>query len=171
MSDIYTDLAKKAIEGLLIRKELPQSQNLPIELLKKRAGCFVSLYNQSNELRGCIGTVEPQHKNLAAEIIYNAIEATRDPRFEPVQTDELDKLSIKVDILSRPEAIGDEKGLDPKKYGVIVQANTGHIGVLLPDIEGVSTIEAQMTIAKEKAGLDPDEPVNIYRFTVDRYPN
>lgn len=43
-------------------------------------------------------------------------------------------------------------------------------GLLLPDIEGVDTVEEQLRIAKLKAGIPEwDDDVEIYRFTVERY--
>ena len=42
-------------------------------------------------------------------------------------------------------------------------------GVLLPDLPGVDTVEAQVGIALQKAGISPDEPFAVERFTVDRY--
>ncbi|HPZ63983.1 MAG TPA: AMMECR1 domain-containing protein, partial [Bacillota bacterium] len=42
-------------------------------------------------------------------------------------------------------------------------------GLLLPDLEGIDTVEQQISIARRKAGLGPEEPVDIYRFQVIRY--
>src|SRR2546427_11803713 len=71
--------------------------------LRGRAGVFVSL-KKRGELRGCIGTIEPAHENLAREIIENAISAaTKDPRFRPVVEAELPELVVSVDILTTPE--------------------------------------------------------------------
>ena len=94
--------------------------------------------------------------------------ATRDPRFRPVGEDELDGLTYSVDILSCPEKIENISDLDPRKYGVIVVS--GHRrGLLLPDLEGVDTPEEQLRITKMKAGIPPQEEVEIYRFEVKRY--
>lgn len=168
---IYTNLAKQTIEDYLTQEKLPDIKNLPDEL-KKRAGCFVSIHLKKNdELRGCIGTTLPVHKNLAGEIITNAIEAAfRDPRFNPVTKDELDNLKYSVDVLSEPEIIKSEKDLDPRKYGVIVKSADGfRTGLLLPNLEGVDTIEQQIDIAREKAGILEDEPTQLFRFTSTRY--
>ena len=168
---IYTDLAKQTIQDYLNKEKLPVSNNLPNEL-KKRAGCFVSIHLKSNdELRGCIGTILPVHKNLFGEIISNSIEAAfRDPRFNPVTKNELDNLKYSVDVLSVPEAIKSEKELDIKKYGVIVKSLDGfHTGLLLPNLDGVDTTEKQIDIARQKAGIDPDESIQLFRFTSTRY--
>src|SRR3990167_6959711 len=117
------ELATKTIKKYLIEGSVLDTDTAPDKLKKKRAGCFVSLHlKNNNELRGCIGTILPTCKNLAVEIINNAISACRDPRFLPLTKEELDTLDISVDILSEPEPIESEKLLDPKKYGVIVKA-------------------------------------------------
>jgi uncharacterized protein (TIGR00296 family) len=106
---------------------------------------------------------------VAQEVIRNAISAaTRDPRFPPVRPEELDHLDVKVDVLTEPEPVQSTDQLDPKRYGVIVQCGWRR-GLLLPDLEGVDTVEYQVDIARRKAGIGPQEPVQLYRFEVKRY--
>ena len=168
--NFYSQLAYNTIKQYLTDGTLPDTHDLPSEMLNTRAGCFVSLHNKKdNSLRGCIGTIYPSHKNITGEIIANAIEAsTHDPRFSPVNKDEIDNLKISVDILSEPEPINSETLLNPKKFGVIVSSD-GRTGLLLPDIEGVDTIKDQISIAKEKAGIIDNHEIQLYRFTVKRY--
>ncbi|MCD6546811.1 MAG: AmmeMemoRadiSam system protein A [Thermotogae bacterium] len=143
--------------------------DLPEELLNRKAGAFVSLHRSDGSLRGCIGTFLPTRENLALEIRDNAIAAaTRDPRFPPLTVDELDDTEVSVDILSKPEPVEDLSELDPKRYGVIVESGWKR-GLLLPDLEGVDTIETQLEIAKRKAGIYNFEKFKVYRFTVERY--
>lgn len=162
-------LAREAIAHYLReRRYLPVPPDLHPRLYEERRGVFVSL-KKGKALRGCIGTYLPQQENIAAEIIHNAISAaTQDPRFPPVTLKELDALTISVDILSPPEQVVDLASLDPKKYGVIVESGWKR-GLLLPDIEGVDTVEEQIRIASMKAGIASWEPVTVYRFTVERY--
>jgi AmmeMemoRadiSam system protein A len=165
----YVELAKKAIEEYIKNKKiLSCGKDLPPEM-KRRAGVFVSL-KKNGHLRGCIGTFQPCRENICEEIIRNAIcAATEDPRFYPVEEDELDKLTYSVDVLSEPEIVKDISELDPKKYGIIVVKGYKK-GLLLPDLEGVDTVEEQLRITKLKAGIDiDDEDIKIYRFTVERY--
>lgn len=166
--DNYLELAKNSVESFLTNKDLPETKNLPREMLIKKSGCFVSIH-KGKELRGCIGSIVPVCKNVATEIIYNSALACRDPRFKPVTNEELKELTYKVDVLDSPEPVGENIKLDPKKYGVIVKALDGRTGVLLPDLEGVETIDAQIDIAREKAGILPDEEIYMYRFTVKRH--
>lgn len=139
------------------------------ELKNNLAGVFVSLHKHG-ELRGCIGTTGPVTENIAQEIIRNAIEAsTYDPRFMPVEEQELMDLEIKVDVLGIPEPVTGVAELDAKKYGVIVEKDL-HRGLLLPDLEGVNTPEEQLAIAKRKAGiLEGDTDVMVQRFQVIRH--
>ena len=142
--------------------------SLPEELLTSRAGAFVSVH-EGGALRGCIGTIGPTRATLAEEIIGNAISAaTQDPRFSPIRPEELPMLEISVDVLGEPEDIDSEEELDVKRYGVIV-TNGGRRGLLLPDLEGVDTVRQQVQIAKQKAGIQPHENVQLQRFEVIRH--
>ena len=170
--DIYVKLAQETVRDYLERNQLPVIKNQPKILLLKKAGCFVSIHTQDkNELCGCIGTILPVHKNLASEIIANALEAAfHDPRFEPITKDKLDNLKYSVDVLGEIEAIGDKKGLNPQKYGVIVRSkDLMRTGLLLPNLEGVEDVDGQMAIAYKKAGILPEEEVLLYRFTSERH--
>jgi len=165
----YVKLARETIENYIKQgKIITPPLGLPEEMINQKAGVFVSLKKNGN-LRGCIGTFMPTQGNVAQEIIKNAISAAvDDPRFSPVNASELEDLSISVDVLSAPEEVKDISQLDPKKYGVIVSSGYKK-GLLLPDLEGVDTVEYQIDIAKRKAGIYPGEKVKLYRFEVKRY--
>lgn len=162
-------LAKDAIE-LYIRagKVLPvRDEDLSSEM-RGHAGVFVSL-KVRGMLRGCIGTFQPTERDVAREVVRNAISAaTGDPRFPAVRAGELDTLEYSVDVLTPPERIENARDLDPRRYGVIVQAGPRK-GLLLPDLEGVDTAEYQISIAMQKAGIPPGTPVTLSRFEVKRY--
>ena len=112
-------------------------------MTERRAGAFVSLH-KDGELRGCIGTFLPTKNSIAEEIVQNAISAcSQDPRFSPVRENELDEIVYSVDVLGEPERIFDINQLNVKKYGVIVE-NGGRRGLLLPDLEGIDTVEEQV---------------------------
>ena len=162
------ELAKKSVEEYVRNKRvLPPPDALTPEMAEK-AGVFVCL-KKHGELRGCIGTFTPCQENVAVEVIRNAVSAsTQDPRFEAVSKDELDELDYSVDVLAPPEEVRDIAGLDPKEFGVILRSGLKR-GLLLPDLEGVDSVEDQLRIVRMKAGILPDEPVDIYRFRVRRY--
>ena len=162
-------LAKDTVE-LYVREGkvfAPRDEDLVPEM-KGRAGVFVSL-KVNGMLRGCIGTFQPCEPNVANEIIRNAVSAaTCDPRFSCVRPDELDHIEYSVDVLTAPEQVNGPADLDPKRYGVIVQAGRRR-GLLLPDLEGVDTVEDQVAIAMQKACIAPGTSVTLFRFEVKRY--
>jgi AmmeMemoRadiSam system protein A len=136
--------------------------------LKQQAGVFICL-KIDGTLRGCIGTFQPAEPTIAHEIIRNAISAaTCDPRFSCVRADELDAMEYTVDVLTPPEPVKDKSELNPRRYGVIVQAG-GRRGLLLPDLDGVDTVDFQISIAMQKAGIPRGTPVELSRFEVKRY--
>ena len=168
--DPYIRLAAAAVElWVTSHRKLRVPEDLPEELVKKRAGVFVSLH-EHGELRGCIGTISAVQKNIAEEIIQNAISScSRDPRFEPVEPDELPFLELSVDVLKEAEAIADASMLDVKRYGVIVSTDDGRRGLLLPNLDGVDTIEEQISIALRKGGISERESYTMERFEVVRH--
>ena len=162
-------LAKESLRFYMAHsKIMPEASGpLPPESAK-RAGVFVSL-KKKGQLRGCIGTILPTQVDAAREIIRNAISAaTEDPRFDPVVASELDDLDVSVDILGNPERVDSMDKLDPQRYGVIVR-HAGRSGVLLPDLEGIDSASEQVSIACRKAGIYPDQTVELYRFEFVRY--
>lgn len=160
-------LARQTIISYLKRQETLPPDVLTTEM-KRKAGVFVSI-KKNGQLRGCIGTTASTTENVAKEIIQNAVSAAfRDPRFYPIEEDELNNLTISVDVLGEPEVISSLKELDPLKYGVIVKQGE-KTGLLLPDLEGVDTARQQVDIAKQKAGIITDENIQLYRFDVKRY--
>ncbi|MDO8963229.1 MAG: AmmeMemoRadiSam system protein A [Coriobacteriia bacterium] len=166
-SELVT-LARATVEQYIRGGSVPEAGPLRDPALPLRAGAFVTLY-ENGELRGCIGTIAPTQPTLAAEIVHNAVQAaTEDPRFPPVTEEELDSLDIKVDVLHEPEPIHLTADLDPAVYGVIVTSGWKR-GLLLPDLEGVDSVDAQLAIAMRKGGIAPGEHVSIQRFKVDRY--
>ena len=77
-------------------------------------------------------------------------------------------MEYSVDVLGEPEAIESKEQLDVKRYGVIVTSGYKR-GLLLPDLDGVDTVEEQIAIASRKAGIRPGEPVSLQRFEVIRH--
>lgn len=137
-------------------------------MYEERAGVFVSL-KKGGQLRGCIGTISPVRSSIAQEIIENAVSAAaKDPRFQPVEPRELEQLVYSVDVLGEPEKISSKEELDVKRYGVIVTRGYKR-GLLLPNLEGVDTVEEQISIARRKTGIREHEEVQMERFEVVRH--
>ncbi len=168
--DPWVKLARRSLETYVKTGQRLTSlpEDLPAEMTTQQAGAFVSLH-KNGQLRGCIGTIAPTCENLAWEIVQNAVSAcSRDPRFSPVRPDELDELEYSVDVLGAPEPVDSPAALDPKTYGVIVSCG-GRRGLLLPDLDGVDSVEAQLSIALQKGGIRENEPYKIERFKVVRH--
>lgn len=190
----YVLLTKLAVENYIREgKIISPPEDLPKELLTKSSGAFVTIYTKYKipytkyQLRGCIGTYLPTKINIAEEIIHNAVAAaTEDYRFGSIKQEELPHLSYTGYILNPPELVKDIKELNPKKFGIIIKTApisspngtdvifNGHMpiksGLLLPDLEGVDTVEKQISIACQKGGIDPTrEKIIIYRFTTEKY--
>ena len=166
----YVSLAKSAVESHIKEgKVMAPPKDLPKDFLEKKSGVFVTI-EKDGALRGCIGTFLPTKENIAQEILDNAVAAaTEDYRFGPIQTDELNSLSYTVYILNEPEPVKDIKELNPKKYGIIVKSGMKS-GLLLPNLEGVTTAEEQIAIACQKAGISPEEEkIAVFRFTAEKH--
>ena len=163
-------LARKTIETYVrTGKKIRIPEGLPEEMYSARAGVFVSL-KEEGKLRGCIGTIAPVRGSVAEEIIENAVSAAvRDPRFHAVEPEELERLVYSVDVLGETETIDSPEELDVKRYGVVVSRGRRR-GLLLPNLEGVDTVEEQIDIARRKAGIPEDaEDIRLERFEVVRH--
>lgn len=162
-------LARYAIDAFLHGEKNPQvPPHTEKELTEHHGGVFVSLYSDG-ELRGCIGTTKATHPNLAEEIISNAIyAASKDNRFPPLRQKELADITITVDFLHPPEEVIDHSELDPEKYGIIAE-NRGKVGVVLPSVIGIETVEDQIRTARERAGIHPWHRLKLQRFTVTHF--
>lgn len=168
--DAYVRLAHNTVEAYVRTGKRPAvPEDLSKEMYELCAGVFVSIKKQG-KLRGCIGTIAPVYGSIAQEIIENAVSASsRDPRFSPIEPEELKYLTLSVDVLGEAERITSAAELDVKRYGVIVTKGSKR-GLLLPNLEGVDTVADQIAIAKQKAGIrEDDEDVELERFEVTRH--
>jgi AmmeMemoRadiSam system protein A len=168
--DPLVALARAAVESYVRDRRVIHSEPLS-GLEQRQAGVFVSLHLPDGSLRGCIGTTQATQPAIEDEIVRNAISAaTRDPRFFPVAPEELEGLDISVDVLGEPEEVNGPGELDPKRYGIIVQTADGRQALLLPDLEGVDTVDQQLSITCRKGGIDPvRDRYRIFRFQVERH--
>lgn len=171
---VYTEIALTALQYYLKHGDTDQLvfNDLPDEVYQLQRACFVSLHMANGDLRGCIGTIDPQEDNLVKEITRNAISAaTNDSRFHALEPHELEELTISVDILTPASEIADLDDLDPDIFGIVVTDGTFRRGVLLPGLDGIDSVEKQIEIAKRKAGLNRTDvqDLTIFRFTSNRY--
>lgn len=169
--DKYTQLARITIEEYVRNgKIIKIPEGLPEEFYSRKSGVFVTIF-KDGELRGCVGTYLPARKNIAEEIIANAVCAcSADYRFLPVGAAGLSYLKYEISILSRPEEIKDIKKHDPKKHGLIVRCRDGRCGLLLPDLDEIDTADRQIRIACQKGGIDPrTDDFKLCFFTVEKH--
>ena len=159
------DLARKAVETYITTKEMINVHEMSLkEERAQKSGVFVTI-NSKNNLRGCVGTIRAYHENIIEETIQNSISAAvRDKRFAPISKEEFQSLSYAVNIIDEPEVVTDMEEMDPLKYGLIV-SNGYRQGILLPNIEGIRTIEEQLGNAMIKADIIQGEPVWLYKFS------
>ncbi len=169
-AELLVELARRAVKKYSLEKlVIDPGEEIPREILERRAGVFVTL-KKNSRLRGCIGTYHPTQENLPKEVVKNAIGAAfRDPRFPPVKPAELELLEFTVSVLESPQPVEDISRLDPEEYGLIAE-KSGKRGLLLPGIEGIETVEQQQRAVHRKAGLPPAaEGVDYKRFAVEKY--
>lgn len=155
-----------------LRPEANTGQFKDDKRLNIRSACFVSIHLLSGELRGCIGSIEPRYDSLFYEIHENAIAAaTRDSRFTSLKAKELNKIELKVDLLTPLAEVADPYLLNPKTNGLVLSDGLYRRAVLLPDLPGIDTVEEQIKILIRKAGLqdcDPDQ-FKFHTFTSERF--
>lgn len=164
------ELAKLTVETYIKEKKTPSAETKIEGVELHKAGTFTTIKTHDYELRGCIGTIFPTKNTVTEEIISNSISAaTKDPRFPAIQRQELPNLKYSVDILHPPEQVSGHDELNPKIYGLIVVGESGRQGLLLPDLEGIDTVEQQIKFCMQKADIYEDEGLKLYRFKVDRY--
>jgi AmmeMemoRadiSam system protein A len=159
------ELARFTVEEFVESRQIISidESSLP-DFREQRAGTFVTLY-KNGQLRGCIGTISPVYENVLTEVINNAISSCqRDPRFRPVQKDELPFIKYSVSVLMPAEPVDSIDLLDPQRYGVIVTASNNRRGLLLPRLEGIKTVHEQVYHAMAKGGIHPNEPISLFRF-------
>lgn len=157
-------VAREAIRAHLEGRSPDPSRNR----IEPSAPVFVTL-KIGGRLRGCMGELEAQHGDLVAETMDRALAAAfHDPRFPPLGAEELPDAAIDVTILEPLEPVQTLDELDPAVYGIEVSDAAGRRAVLLPDIEGVDTVEQQVDIARRKAGIPESAALSIQRFRVTK---
>lgn len=161
------ELAVRAIREYLDTRSVIHPPAALAEAFSQTAGVFVCL-KKDGQLRGCVGTYQAVQPTLAEEVVHNAIaSATRDPRFSPITLPDLTGIECSIDVLSSPVPVT-RQDLDPEIFGVLVVQGSKR-GLLLPGLAGIQTVEQQIRMAKEKAGILTDDEMRLYRFIVERY--
>lgn len=161
-------IARQAITNIVNGQGLPEIEP-KTENLKTPCGAFVTL-TVNNNLRGCIGYIEPV-KSLA-EVVNEvaAKSALEDPRFPPVEPSEVDKLEIEISVLSPLKLAKSIDEIKVGEHGIMIKRGWRR-GLLLPQVavEHNLTKEEFLEHTCLKAGLHPDcwkdKETEIYIFT------
>jgi len=176
MFEPNTVYAKIAYDAILLylktgKKLFKKEEEIP-PALKLNLACYVSIYS-GNSLKSCLGDPEPRHPQLYNEIIENAVQAAfENPDSEPLKEEELNNISITVDVLSEPKPVKDLSLIKPRKHGILVKDEKGNQSVLLPKSNGIDTADKQINALRESGGIDPDTPLDalkVYNFTTTKY--
>jgi AmmeMemoRadiSam system protein A len=156
-----------AVARAAIRARLEGRGDRPPRPLGRRGPVFVTL-RIDGALRGCMGDLEARYSDLAAETADRALAAAfGDPRFPPLEADELGRCRIDVTILG-PLETASPRDLDPAVFGIEVSDDAGRRAVLLPGLEGVETVAEQVDLTRRKAEIPPGTPLRIRRFRATR---
>jgi len=166
-------LARGAIEAALAGHSPPELPDIPGAALRR--GAFVTLEeSEGHDLRGCIGHVTAD-RPLGEVIRQVAVSAARsDPRFPPVQLDELPALRIEISVLDDPVRVepADPSRLVIGRDGLLVRRGRAQ-AVLLPQVATEHGLgpEAFLNAVCHKAGLAPGswrEPATqVFTFKAD----
>jgi AmmeMemoRadiSam system protein B/AmmeMemoRadiSam system protein A len=126
------------------------------DTLRAPGRAFVTL-RRGHELRGCIGTVRADRPLWETVARASRAAANEDPRFDPIEADEVDDLTIEVSVLGAPRDVEDPADVVAGRHGVIISEGR-HFGLLLPQLadEYGWDRETLLSQACVKAGLAPD---------------
>lgn len=156
-------IARNALEAAVQGKTYRLPRDVPPELTSRRAGVFLTLV-KNGKLRACWGTLEPQHRHIAEEIVVVARGVTtRDTRFPPLRADEVDKVRIILTLVASPPQPTSPARIRPREHGVLVRSGS-RSAVVLPH-EG-RTVRRMLTLARQKARIREGEAVDVYVFRV-----
>ncbi len=163
---ILLTIARESVEAQL-KEERYHAPTLPAERNRPQ-GVFVTLYDREKNLRGCIGHITPTRKTLAEEVAECACAAAfEDPRFAPLCREELPGVKFEVSLLGPLSPVENIAELNAQKFGVVVSAGFKR-GLLLPNLDGVDTVDMQIDIARRKAGIGRNEAITIQKFEIER---
>lgn len=159
--EIATKMARRAIEEYIDIKLIIKN-SYGGKFVEKR-GVFTTLTKVSGELRGCIGFPEPVYP-LGEAVIKSAISAAvNDPRFPPIEKEELDDIIVEVSMLTKPvEVVTKNRKTLPSMItpGVdgLIASRSSFSGLLLPQVAVDEKFDSKEFLDSVcwKAGMEPD---------------
>lgn len=124
-------------------------------------GVFVT-FSKAGKTRACWGTLRPQQPNQVKETIFSTLSAiNKDYRFPPIRVSELKSLHTQVTVIDKIQAVDSIAQVNPLRDGIVVRSQ-GKSGVILAGEATDATY--QLTLAKLKAGIQPNEAFTLYRM-------
>ena len=165
-------IARSAIASALERKTLP-SIKFQSEALDRPSGVFVTL-RIDEDLRGCIGYIEPLFPLACATQEVAVKAAMEDPRFMPITLPELGKITIEISVLSSLSDVKDIEEIEIGKHGLLIDAGYRR-GLLLPQVATEYNWDRKQFLKQValKAGLPPDawkrSEIKLFTFTVEKF--
>ncbi len=119
-----------------LETEVAENRNFEADVkdpaLEKELGAFITL-KKDGQLRGCMGVFNPEKPLWKVVQEQTTAAAKKDPRFPPVQLEEISDIEIEISVLSPPQKISDPNQIELGKDGVMVKrGNKG--GTFLPQV-------------------------------------
>jgi AmmeMemoRadiSam system protein A len=165
-------IARESIEAVHAGRTPQWSAADVDEELHRPAGAFVTLKTKSGDLRGCIGSIHAVHP-LYQAVTSSAISAAfRDPRFSPVQPQELPALEIEISVMGPIEPVTTPDDIEVGRDGLIVSRGR-NAGLLLPQVATEYGWDRETFLSQTcvKAGLSPTawrlQDTRIERFAAE----
>ena len=147
-------IARRALEARVRREHEPAPEGGGV--LDTRRGAFVSIHLK-DALRGCLGRLEADWTIARVVQHLGRALADSDPRFAPVEVEEVDDLSIEISVLSPEREAASTGEIEIGRHGLIVESN-GRRGLLLPQVASDHGWDVETFLRRTclKAALSPD---------------
>lgn len=151
------NLAREAIRAALAQAPFELSPADFDATLRTPSGAFVTLTTHQDELRGCIGSIEPVAPLYRAVQMSALNAAFRDPRFHPVTPEEFEKLKLEISVMGPIERVTNIEDIVVGRDGLIISRGR-QAGLLLPQVATDYGWDRETFLRQTcvKAGLPPE---------------
>jgi AmmeMemoRadiSam system protein A len=168
---LLLQVARDSISAQLKGKAgTPVKATAPV--LEEFRGAFVSLHRRG-QLRGCIGYIDAVKPLLQTVLEMAPAAAFQDPRFRPLQADELADLEIEISVLTPMRLVKSTDEIEVGQHGLYIVKGLNR-GLLLPQVATQYHWDRQTFLEQtcNKAGLpsnawkDSDTQIFIFRAEI-----
>lgn len=165
------NIVKQAIWFYLTNGKIPTKNEIIVtdsSLFQKKWTIFVTLYKNGNIIWSSGNVVELEN-DIVNELIQNSIYSLQDPRFEKITLGDIDKIKIRIDIISRNPLDQNKKieDLNPVKSGILViKRDYTKLSIILPNISStlVSWKDFPKVLTKKLEEVFKEENYIIYEI-------